>query len=79
MGDSGAAYIFKRDLSNLWSQLSYIKASNTEAGDMFGWNVNLDNDKSIISSYNEASYSSGINGDQADNSSEGSGAVFLFE
>jgi len=35
---SGAAYVFTRT-SGVWSQQAYMKASNAEAGDSFGWSV----------------------------------------
>src|SRR5438309_5198892 len=34
--DSGAVYVFVRSGTN-WSQQAYLKASNTEPGDEFGW------------------------------------------
>ena len=34
--DSGAAYVFVRSGTN-WSQQAYLKASNTGAGDQFGY------------------------------------------
>ena len=36
--DSGAAYVFVRTGST-WAQQAYLKASNTEAGDLFGRSV----------------------------------------
>jgi hypothetical protein len=36
--DSGAAYVFVRDGTN-WIQQAYLKASNTEAMDVFGFSV----------------------------------------
>ena len=77
--NSGAVYLFKRDVSGLWSQHSYIKASNTNAEDEFGWSVGLSGSYLAIGALKESSGSFGINGDQADNSAEGSGAVYLFE
>ncbi len=35
---SGAAYVFNRD-GTTWSQQSYLKASNSEASDYFGFSV----------------------------------------
>ncbi len=34
--DSDAAYVFERDATGSWSQIAYLKASDTRAGDVFG-------------------------------------------
>lgn len=77
--DSGAVYLYKRDATGVWTQLEYIKASNTDAGDQFGWSVGLSSGLLAIGARQEDSSSYGINGDQADNSSDNRGAVYLFE
>ena len=41
--DSGAAYVFTRT-GTTWSQQAYLKASNTGAGDVFGFDVAVDGD-----------------------------------
>ena len=41
---SGAVYVFTRNNSNLWSQQAYLKASNTDATDIFGYSVSLSGD-----------------------------------
>jgi len=41
--DSGVVYIFNRNGAN-WVQQSYIKASNTDIGDQFGFKVTLSGD-----------------------------------
>ena len=76
---SGAVYIFVRSGST-WVQEAYIKASNTDAGDSFGSTVSLDSDGSrlAVSAIGEDSNATGINGNQADNSANTSGAVYVF-
>jgi hypothetical protein len=76
---SGAAYVFTRSGTS-WSQQAYIKASNTDAGDVFGLIVSLSTDGNTlaVSAQSEASNASGINGDQTDNSVAGSGAAYVF-
>jgi hypothetical protein len=76
---SGAVYLFARQGST-WSQRSFIKASNTNAGDTFGRGIDLSDDGSTLAvgAYSESSGASGINGDQADNSAPRSGAVYLY-
>ncbi|KYF94352.1 hypothetical protein BE17_24785 [Sorangium cellulosum] len=55
----------------------YIKASNTEAGDQFGYAVALDGDTLAVSALGEDSAATGVNGNQSDNS-KSSGAVYVF-
>jgi len=78
--DSGAVYIFNRN-STSWSQNSYIKASNTDVGDMFGTDVSLNGDGTtlVVGSVYEDSAATGINGlAQTDNNVTDSGAVYVF-
>lgn len=75
--ESGAVYVFTRS-GTTWSQQAYIKASNSEDGDLFGETISLDGDNLAVGAINERSSATGINGDQADNSKPGSGAVYLF-
>jgi hypothetical protein len=76
--DSGAVYVFTRDGANVWSQQAYIKASNTDAGDTFGWSVSLEGDMLAVGATHEQSASSGIDGSQSDNSMVKAGAVYIF-
>ncbi len=77
--DAGAAYIFIRGEVG-WVQQAYIKASNSESSDQFGYSVALsgDGDTLAVGANLEASNATGVNGDQADNSDFGSGAVYVF-
>ena len=61
---SGAIYIFKRS-SFLWQQ-AYVKASNTESGDVFGYVVTLSADGATLAAtaISEDSSSTGVNGNQ---------------
>ena len=45
--DSGAAYVFVRN-GTTWSQQAYLKASNTGAGDRFGWSVAVSGDTVVV-------------------------------
>ena len=76
---AGAAFVFMRDGST-WRQRSYVKASNTDANDLFGVYIAIDSDGSTLAlgTPDEASNAQGINGDQADNSAAGAGAVYLY-
>ncbi len=74
---SGAAYVFSRT-GTMWSQQAYIKASNTEAGDIFGYVVSLSGDTLAVGAYHEDGTATEVDGDQADNGAADSGAVYLF-
>ncbi len=74
---SGAAYVFTRD-GTTWSQQAYLKASNTELGDYFGWSVAISGDTVIVGAFGEDSHAAGVNGDQLDNSAINSGAAYVF-
>ena len=75
--DSGAIYVFTRT-NGVWSQQAYVKASNTGMGDQFGVSVALVGDTLAVGAQGEGSVATGINGNQADNSAGGSGAVYMF-
>ena len=73
---SGAVYVFTRSGST-WSQQAYVKASNTDANDSFGSALAISGDGNTLSAgaFGESSLATGINGNQADNSGSGAGAV----
>jgi hypothetical protein len=74
---AGAVYVFTRDEAGVWSQQAYIKASNTDR-DSFGKSVALSGDTLAVGAVGESSGATGVNGDQADNSRGGAGAVYVF-
>ena len=74
---SGAAYVFMRNVAT-WSQRSYVKASNTGAGDGFGSAVAVDGDTFVVGARGEGSSASGVNGNQQDNSVQNAGAAFMY-
>jgi len=71
---SGAVYIFVRSGST-WVQQAYIKASNTDGLDDFGYSLALSGDTLVVGAYGE---DSSANGNQEDNGTENSGAVYVF-
>jgi hypothetical protein len=77
--DSGAVYVFTR-AGGRWSQQAYLKSSNSDAGDQFGWSVTLSDagDVMAVGASTEASNAKGVNGDQSDNSAANAGAVYVF-
>ncbi|MBA3456696.1 MAG: cadherin-like beta sandwich domain-containing protein [Deltaproteobacteria bacterium] len=76
-GGSGAAYVFTRT-GPAWSQRAYLKASNTEGGDLFGRSVALSGNTLVVVASLESSNATGIDGNQADNTAGGSGAAYVF-
>ncbi|HKQ48480.1 MAG TPA: FG-GAP repeat protein [Phycisphaerae bacterium] len=76
--DAGAAYVFVRDSFGVWSQQAYLKASNTGAGDRFGISFGVSGDTLVVAAHLEDSSSTGIGGNQSNNSATDSGAAYLF-
>jgi len=74
---AGAAYVFVRS-GSVWSQQAYLKASNSNANDTFGFALALDADTVVVGSPFEDSNALGINGNQLDNSAPGAGAAYVF-
>ena len=74
---AGAAYVFFRS-AGLWSQQAYLKASNTELGDLFGYSVAIAGDTAVVGAFREDSNATTVNGDQADNLAQDSGAAYVF-
>jgi hypothetical protein len=85
---AGAVYVFTRRGTS-WGQQAYVKASNTgEAGtegnfgdgDQFGFSLSLSDDGNTmaVGANAEDSNAMGINGNQADNSMQSSGAAYVF-
>ncbi len=60
------------------AQQAYLKASNTGADDHFGSAVAIDGDTLVVGAPNEDSGSSGVNGNQSDNSGNDVGTVYVF-
>jgi hypothetical protein len=71
--DAGAAYIFVRS-AGVWTQQAYLKASNAEGGDYFGYSVAISGETVVVGAINEASNATSINGDGTNNSAFNAGA-----
>jgi hypothetical protein len=76
---SGAGYVFRRQSDGAWAQEAYLKASNTESGDRFGFSVAVSGDLAAVGAFSEDSGAAGINGDGSDNSVADAGAVYIYE
>lgn len=78
--EAGAAYVFRRNGST-WTQEAFLKASNANAGDGFGWSVSLSGDVAVVGASEEDSAQTTItNGATAssDNSISANGAAYVF-
>ncbi len=77
---SGAAYVFKRT-GNAWTQEAYLKASNSESGDYFGWSTSVSGNTIVVGAYVEDSTQTTItNGTtSAGNGAISSGAAYVFK
>jgi hypothetical protein len=77
--EAGAVYVFTRE-DQTWSQEAYVKGSNTETYDEFGSSVSISKDGSlfVVGAYLEDSAATGEGGNQNDNSTFDSGAVYIF-
>ncbi|MET0534147.1 MAG: Calx-beta domain-containing protein [Steroidobacter sp.] len=77
---AGAVYVFERQAGS-WSQRAYVKASNTQAVDAFGFNLGLSSDGSVmaVGAVGEDSNATGVGGDQQNNDADTSaGAVYVY-
>jgi hypothetical protein len=74
---AGAVYVFRRT-GGTWAQEAYIKASNTNANDVFGGSVALDSGTLVVGAVGEASAATGVGGNQSDNSASNAGAAYVF-
>jgi hypothetical protein len=73
--NSGAAYVFTRS-GTTWTQRAYLKASNRPT--WFGRSLDISGDTIAVGAWREPSAASGVNGNQADTSLSGAGAVYVF-
>jgi hypothetical protein len=78
--DAGAVYVYSRS-GTAWTQQSYVKASNTGAGDGFGVSVALSSNGGtrVIGAQSEDGNATGIGGNQGDNTALNAGAVFVYQ
>ena len=76
---SGAVYVFTKT-GNAWAQQAYLKSSNSEAADLFGYGVGLSGDGNAlaVAGYDEDGGGKGVNPPN-DNGSNGTGAIYAFD
>ncbi len=78
--DSGAVYVYRRT-GTQWVQEAYLKASNGDSADNFGFGVSVSGETIAVSSEledsNQVTITNGT-GASTDNSSTNSGAVYIY-
>lgn len=81
VADSGAAYIYKRT-GPAWAQEAFVKASNANASDYFGYAVAVSGDTMVASArYEDSSQNTITNGasSSTNNSNGNSGAAYVYK
>jgi hypothetical protein len=82
--DSGAVYVYRRNIAGIWSDANYIKAStvaaNINVSDAFGGALALsaDGNTLAVGATGEDSDAVGIGGDQGNSLALNSGAVYVY-
>jgi hypothetical protein len=76
-GYAGSASLFAFE-SGRWKVSTYLKSSNAEALDSFGYGVALSGNLAVVAANWESSKATGVDGNMDDNSAERSGAVYVF-
>ncbi len=75
---SGAAYVFRK-VGGSWVQVAYLKASNTDRNDCFGWSVAISGDRIVVGAVFEDSSAVGVDGDESLNDAQWAGAAYVFQ
>ncbi len=70
---AGAAYIFKKDDSDVWAEDKKLVASDFNASDRFGWSVAISDTYAIVGAHLESEDESG------NNTISKSGSIYIFK
>jgi hypothetical protein len=76
-GGRGAAYVYVRE-GERWSRQAYLKASNPDTRDEFGVSVAVSGDTIVVGADYEDGGVGGPNANPYDNSTQDSGAAYVF-
>lgn len=78
--DTGAVYVYARDDAGSWSFESYLKASNPDDYDLFGYSVALSADGSVLAAGAPYEDGNGVHvGSTPTESAPETGAVYVFD
>ncbi len=61
-----------------FARAAYVKASNPDSNDQFGYSVAISGNTVVVTAISEASAATSVNGDQTDNSLGSAGAAYVF-
>jgi hypothetical protein len=75
--DAGAVYVFA-PAAGSWTPVAYVKASNTRTKMFFGVPIAISGVSIAIGATQESSSGTLVNGNQADTSADGAGAVYVY-
>ncbi|HTU59063.1 MAG TPA: hypothetical protein VMF89_11530, partial [Polyangiales bacterium] len=75
--NSGAIYMYGRN-NDQWVETGFIKSSNSNTPDYFGWAIAMQGDTIVSAATGEASDATGVQGNQASNALQGAGAAYIF-
>lgn len=76
---AGALRLYHRTGLGAWSDPVYVKASNNQPDNYFGWNAALSADGSMLAVYgSDHNAARGVGADQTDRSAIWAGAVYLY-
>lgn len=60
---AGAAYVFTRSVGGVWTQQAYLKASDPDGYEVFGYSVAIEGDTIVIGAYGDyLNFASGVSG-----------------
>lgn len=75
--ESGAIYVYRKT-DNKWEYEAYLKATNTDDSDNFGYSLAISGSRIAIGAIKEDSSATGVNGDLVNNDKLNSGAVYIL-
>ena len=76
---AGAVYVFARDLARNWIQQAYLKAPDVDAGDHFGFAVDLDGNRIVVGAPFKGRHAAVIDSERMDEPASNVGAAYVYE
>lgn len=61
LSSAGSAYIFERDVTGVWNQVQKIVAADRQAGDEFGFSVDISGTTAVVGAHFESHDEAGLN------------------
>jgi hypothetical protein len=73
VSDAGAAFVFAKDSSGIWSEVSMIAAGDRQSGDLFGYAVAISECCAVVGSFADDEDQNGTN------TLDAAGSAYIFE